>query len=86
MDVLTQRTDISELWKQSDDQSLKETIEILSKPARHVVVSAMERVEKLWEQATGHGQKLKERSLDAEETASCRLWDSKIMEDLDALF
>lgn len=86
LDVLTQRTDISELWKQSDDQSLKETIEILSKPAKHVLVSAMERVDELWDQAMGDDQKLRERSLEEEETASCRLWDSKAMEDLDALF
>ncbi|KAF7198383.1 hypothetical protein HII31_00122 [Pseudocercospora fuligena] len=86
LDVLTQRTDISELWKQSDDQSLKETIEILSKPARHVLVSAMGRVEELWGKAKGDDQKLRGRSLEAEESASCSLWDSKIMEDLDALF
>ncbi|KXT01172.1 hypothetical protein AC578_627 [Pseudocercospora eumusae] len=90
--VLTQRTDISELWKQSDDQSLKETIQILSKPARQVLVRAMERVEELWGQTMGDDQKLRGRNLEEEEeeeeeeTASCRLWDSKMMEELDALF
>ncbi|EME79625.1 uncharacterized protein MYCFIDRAFT_199331 [Pseudocercospora fijiensis CIRAD86] len=90
LDVLTQRTDVSELWKQSDDQSLKETIEISRKPAKHVLVSAMERVGELWGQAMGDGQKLRGRSLEEEEeeeeTASCRLWDAKVMKELDALF